>query len=113
VHSALCVYSAQCVHSTLCAGPLCFINGHTFIRTVISALVCILPFFLLASLVKSWHRWEDNIKMDLQEGVFEGMDWIDMAQYRDSWRILVNAAMNLRIPQNLGNFLTRQERSAA
>jgi hypothetical protein len=42
-------------------------------------------------------RWEDNIKMDLQE-VGWGMDWIEMAQDRDRWRALVNAVMNLRVP---------------
>jgi hypothetical protein len=43
-------------------------------------------------------RWEDNIKMDLQEvGWGGGMDWIDMAQDRDRWRALVSAIMNLRV----------------
>jgi hypothetical protein len=50
-------------------------------------------------------RWEDNIKMDLQE-VGWGMDWIELAQDRDRWRALMNAVMNLRVPQNEGNFLT-------
>jgi hypothetical protein len=42
-------------------------------------------------------RWEDNIKMDLQE-VGRGMDWIDLAQDRDRWRALVSTVMNLRVP---------------
>jgi hypothetical protein len=40
-------------------------------------------------------RWEDNIKMDLQEVGWMGMDWIDMAQDRDRWRTVVSAVMNL------------------
>jgi hypothetical protein len=42
-------------------------------------------------------RWEDNIKMDLQE-VGWGMHWIELAQDTDRWRALVNAVMNLRVP---------------
>jgi hypothetical protein len=42
-------------------------------------------------------RWEDNIKIGLQEVEFGGVDWIDLAQDRERWRALVNAVMNLRV----------------
>jgi hypothetical protein len=40
----------------------------------------------------------NNIKVDLREMGWCGMDWIDMAQDRDQWRALVNTVMNLRVP---------------
>jgi hypothetical protein len=43
-------------------------------------------------------RWEDNIKMDLRETWWGGMDWIDLAQDRDQWRALVNTVINLLVP---------------
>jgi len=43
-------------------------------------------------------RWEDNIKMDLQEVGRERMDWIELAQDRGRWRALMTAVMNLRVP---------------
>jgi hypothetical protein len=43
-------------------------------------------------------RWEDNVKMDLREIVWGGMDWIDLAQGRDQWKALANTVMNLRVP---------------
>jgi len=52
------------------------------------------------------HRWEDNIKMDLQE-VGRGFgDWMELAQDRERWQALVSTVMNFRVPQNAGNFLT-------
>ena len=51
------------------------------------------------------HRWEDNIKMELQE-VGGGGDWMELAQDRDRWRALVNMVMNFWVPSNAGNFLT-------
>jgi len=40
-------------------------------------------------------RWEDNIKIELQEVGFGGMDWIDLVQGRDRWRAFLNAVMTL------------------
>jgi hypothetical protein len=53
--------------------------------------------------MQTWHRWEDNIKMDLKEIALEGVEWIHLAQDRDQWQVLVKAAMNL-----WGNFLNRR-----
>jgi hypothetical protein len=50
------------------------------------------------------HRWVDNIKMDLREVGWDGMDWINIAQDRDQWRVLVKTVMNFRGPENAGKF---------
>ena len=47
-------------------------------------------------------RWEDNIKMDLEEMGCGGMDWIELAQDRDRLRALVSTVMNFRVPQMRG-----------
>jgi hypothetical protein len=43
-------------------------------------------------------RWEDNIKMDIQEVLLGGMDWIDLAKVMDRWREILNAVIKLRVP---------------
>jgi len=50
------------------------------------------------SLGRPRRRWVDNIRIDLQEVGCEYMDWIGLAQDRDSWRTLLSAVMNLRVP---------------
>jgi hypothetical protein len=47
---------------------------------------------------RSRRRWKDHIKMDFQDVGYGDMNWINLAQYRDRWRALVNAVMNFRIP---------------
>jgi hypothetical protein len=47
---------------------------------------------------RPWHRWEDNIQMDIQEVGFGGVDWIELAQHRDRWWALVNVVMNVCVP---------------
>ena len=49
-------------------------------------------------LVRPRHRWEDNIKMDLQEVGCGGMDWSELALDRDMWQALVTMVMNLWVP---------------
>jgi hypothetical protein len=54
--------------------------------------------FLEILIVTPRRRWVDNIKKDLREIGWDGMDWIDLALDRDQWRALVNTVINLRVP---------------
>jgi hypothetical protein len=47
---------------------------------------------------RSRRRWVDNIKIDLREIGWAGMNWIDLARDRNQWRALVNTVMNFRVP---------------
>jgi len=51
-------------------------------------------------------RWKDNIKVGYQLVGCRGIDWMELAQDRDSWRAVVNAVVNLRVPKIVRNFLT-------
>jgi hypothetical protein len=51
-------------------------------------------------------RWEENIRKDLREIWWEGVDWIHLTQDRDQWQALVNMVMNFQVPQKAGSFLT-------
>ena len=54
------------------------------------------------SLGRPRRRWEDNIKMDLQEMGWSCGDWMELAQDRDRWRALVGKVRNLRVPKMRG-----------
>jgi 3-oxoacyl-ACP reductase-like protein len=49
----------------------------------------------MGPLGRSWRRWEDNIKIDLQEVGCVDMDWFGLAQDKDRWRAIVNVVMNI------------------
>jgi hypothetical protein len=57
------------------------------------------------ALRRYWHRCEDNIKMDLHEVRWGGIDWIYLAQDRDRWHARVNTAKNFWVSAGLGEFL--------
>jgi hypothetical protein len=48
-------------------------------------------------------KWVVNVKMDLREIGWDGVDWIGLAQDRDQWRALVNTVMNLGFHKMLGS----------
>jgi len=52
------------------------------------------------------HRWEDNVKMELQKVGGGCGDWMELAKDRDRWRALVSTVMNFQVPKKAGNFLT-------
>jgi hypothetical protein len=58
------------------------------------------------SLGRPRRKWVDNIKTDVRDIRWGGMDWINLTQDRDQWRALVNTAMHLGVPQNVGKFLS-------
>jgi hypothetical protein len=51
-------------------------------------------------------RWEDNIRMDIRETVWEGVDWMHLAQCKGCWWGHVITVKNLQVPQKAGDFLT-------
>ena len=53
---------------------------------------------------RSWHRWEDNSRMDLQQVGWGGMDWVDVVQDRERWLAIVNVEMNMQVTPIEGNF---------
>jgi hypothetical protein len=55
---------------------------------------------------RSRRRWVDNIKMDLREIKWDGVDWIALAQDTDQWRALVNTVMDFRVPKKAGKFVS-------
>jgi hypothetical protein len=57
-------------------------------------------------LIRPRPRWVNNIKIDLREIEWDGMDWMNLVQDRHQYRALVNTVMNLRVPLNSGKFLS-------
>jgi hypothetical protein len=73
----------------------------SFLLRILLLELKIVLFFVVNStmiLGRPRRRWEDNIKLYLQEVGFGGMEWIELAQDRDRWWALVNTVMNLRVP---------------
>jgi hypothetical protein len=55
------------------------------------------------SLGKPRLRWADNIKMDIRKIGWVGVDWVDISQDMDQWRVLVDTVLNLGVPYNDGS----------
>jgi len=72
----------------------CFILVTAVLGTVSAVRVCLI--YTCRPRERPRSRWEDNIKMDLQEVGCEVVDWIELSQDRDRWRALVIAVLNLR-----------------
>jgi hypothetical protein len=62
-------------------------------------------------LERPWCRWEDNIRMDLTEIGWEGVDCVHLAKDRHQWRAVVNTVMNLRVLQKAGNLTSFSRRT--
>jgi hypothetical protein len=75
------------------AGAVCFLKGRS-------------ENIKVRELGRPRRTWEDNIRMDLKEIWWEGVDWIHLAQDRNPWRGLVNTVKNHCVPRKLENFLT-------
>ena len=76
--------------------PTLHIGGHSSIPSVRKrhAMVTVTQL--------SWHRWENNIKTDLQEVGYRSMNWIELVQDRDRWHALVNEVMNFEFHKMRG-----------
>ena len=86
------------IDSLLCSGI--FIKWRIIPRYVWTGYFCDSLLFIEGKrpLGRPWRRWEDNIRMDVEEIDINAGNWVDSAQDRDYWRALVNAALNLRVP---------------
>ena len=56
--------------------------------------------------LKYRRRWQYNIKTIVEEAGWKAVEWISLNKNRDTWRVLVNAVMNIQVPYNVGKFLT-------
>jgi hypothetical protein len=70
-------------------------------------IVLVEKFEVKRPLGRGRHRWKDNIRMDIRETGWVGMNWIYLTQDRDLWQTFMDTVMNLCIPYKAGNFSTR------